>query len=348
MSNSPQHPVDLRSDTVTKPSPAMRAAMAQAEVGDDVYGEDPSINRLQSMMAERLGKEAALFVPSGSMANQIAVRVHTRPGDEVILERTAHSFLYETGALGGINGVQAHPVEGDQGLLNAPQVEAAIRPAPDHYARTSLIIAENTANGGGGTFYTPEALAELGKLARRRSLRFHLDGARLFNASVASGASLQTLAKPCDSVSACFSKGLGAPVGSILAGDRAFIHEAHRARKMFGGGMRQAGILAVAALYALENNVDRLSEDHENLRRLMEGLSKIEGLEGSPERYPTNIGYLQITREGLSATQLVKSLKSQGVLTNPTGPKEIRVVTHLDVDRPMIDLAIERFAVALK
>lgn len=339
--------IDLRSDTVTLPTKAMREAMAFAEVGDDVYDEDPTLNRLQEEMAKRLGKEDALFVPSGTMANQIAIRVHTRPGNEVILEKTGHSFLYETGALAGLNGVQAHPIEGENGLLSPAQIEAAIRPAPDHYALTRLVIVENTSNGGGGTFYRSKALQEIGALTKNRGLKFHLDGARLFNASVACGESLAALAAPADSVSVCFSKGLGAPVGSVIAGDKRFIKEAHRARKMFGGGMRQAGILAAAALYALEHHVGRLAEDHQNLSRLMQGLKTVEGLSLDPERFPTNIGYIKIVKV-LGALELVERLREKGVLINPTGPDEVRVVTHMGVNEDQILEAVEIFRKVLE
>ena len=337
--------VDLRSDTVTKPTPAMRQAMAQAEVGDDVYGEDPTVNRLQEMMAERLGKEASLFVVSGSMANQIAVRVHTRAGDEVIVDATGHSFLYESGGLGGLSHVQPNPIRGHRGLLTPDQIEAAIRPKWDHYARTSLVIVENTSNGGGGTLYQPEELRAIGETARRRGLAFHLDGARLWNASVKSGASLEALALPADSVSVCFSKGLGAPIGSVVAGSRGFIEEAHRQRKMLGGGMRQVGVLAAAAIYAIEHHVDRLEQDHANLRRLTEGLARIDGLSIEPDAFPTNIAYVDTE---LDAVEIAARLKKEGVLVNAMGPKSIRAVTHLDVDAKAIDVALERFRSAMR
>jgi threonine aldolase len=337
--------VDLRSDTVTKPTPAMRKAMAEADVGDDVYGEDPTVNRLQALMAERLGKEASLFVVSGSMANQIAVRVHTRPGDEVIVDATGHSFLYESGGLGGLSHVQPNPIAGKGGLLSVAQIEAAIRPKWDHYARTSLVIVEQTSNGGGGTLYSKEELAAIGALAKRRGLRFHLDGARLWNASVKSKTSLAELAAPADSVCVCFSKGLGAPIGSVIAGDRAFIEEAHRQRKMLGGGMRQVGILAAAALYAVEHHLDRLEQDHQNLRRLTEGLAQIDGLIVDPNAFPTNIAYVGTDRD---ATEVAARLRAEGVLVNAMGPKSIRAVTHLDVGESMIDVALERFRVAMR
>jgi threonine aldolase len=336
--------VDLRSDTVTKPTPAMRKAMAEADVGDDVYGEDPTTNRLQQMMAERLGKEASLFVVSGSMANQVAVRVHTRAGDEVIVDGTGHSFLYESGGLAGISHVQANPLPGVRGLLTAEQIEAAIRPPWDHYARTSMVIVENTSNGGGGTLYELSQLAAIGDLAKRRGLAFHLDGARLWNACVKSGASMAALAASADSVSVCFSKGLGAPIGSVVAGSRAFIEEAHRQRKMLGGGMRQVGVLAAAAIYAVEHHVDRLEQDHENLRRLAEGLARIDGLSIDPSLFPTNIAYVKTEQP---ASEVATKLRAAGVLVNAMGPNSIRAVTHLEVDSAAIDLALERFRKAI-
>lgn len=314
--------------------------MADAEVGDDVYGEDPTVARLQDLMAERLGKEAALFVTSGTMANQIAIRVHTRPGDEIITEVRGHSFLYESGALGGVAHVQANPVAAHRGLFTPEDIAGAVRPTWDQFARTSLAIVENTSNGGGGTFYSQEEMIALAQAASEHRLALHLDGARLWNAHVGSGISLEALAAPADSVSVCFSKGLGAPVGSLIAGDRAFINEAHRQRKMLGGGMRQVGILAAAALHAVENHVERLAEDHRNLRRLAEGLRRLPGLRVDPDAFPTNIAYVDTDR---AAAPLVDRLRDQGILVNATGPSTIRVVTHLDVEEGEVELALDGF-----
>lgn len=322
----------------------MRKAMAEAEVGDDVYGEDPTLNRLQDLMAERLGKEAALFVPSGTMANQIAIRVHTRPGDEVILEQSGHSFLYETGALGGVAHVQAHPVAGERGLLSATTVRAAIRPSVDHYARSSLLILENTSNGGGGTIYDRAHLDAVLGAATEGGLSKHLDGARLWNASVGSGLPMDVLASGFDSVSACFSKGLGAPIGSVIAGDAAFVHEAHRQRKMLGGGMRQAGILGAAALYAIEHHVARLADDHAQLARLIDGIGALPHLEVDRAAVTTNIAY--VTTD-LDAPKLVNDMAARGVLMNPTGPRAFRLVTHMDVGPADIDRAISTFSTVL-
>lgn len=322
----------------------MRKAIAEAEVGDDVYGEDPTVRRLEERIAGMLGKEAALFVSSGTMGNQIAIWAQTMPGDEVVLERSGHSFVYESGALAALGRVQAHPVAGDRGLLSPEAVERAIRPAPDHYPRTSILVIENTSNGGGGTLYTPEQFERLARVARSHGLRVHLDGARLFNAHVALGAPLSQLAAPADTASVCLSKGLGAPVGSVVAGTKAFIQAAHRLRKMLGGGTRQAGILAAAGLYALDHHLERLVEDHRNLRRLTEGIAPIAGLACEPDAYPTNIAYVKVTRPGLTAAALAQRLSSEGVKVNAMSPDEIRVVTHLDVDARQIDQAIARIA----
>jgi threonine aldolase len=340
--------IDLRSDTVTQPTPAMRTAMAEAEVGDDVYGEDPTVQELEHRIAVLLHKEAALFVPSGTMGNQISIRAQTTPGNEVIIERSGHSFQYESGALAGVAQVQAQPVDGDRGILSPEVVRRAVRPAPDHYPRTRLIVIENTTNGGGGTIYSAEQIEALSTLAKEMALGLHLDGARLFNAHVATGIPLHRFSKPCDSASVCLSKGLGAPVGSVIAGTRGFIADAHRLRKMLGGGMRQAGILAAAGLYALDHHVERLVEDHRNLRRLAEGIARIPGLSVDPDAHPTNIAYVKITRADRTAMDLLGALKKDGVLANATGPSEIRLVTHLDVERSDIDAAIEKFERAMR
>ncbi|MCC7384957.1 MAG: low-specificity L-threonine aldolase [Deltaproteobacteria bacterium] len=339
--------IDLRSDTVTRPSPPMRRAMAEAEVGDDVYGEDPTVRRLEATVAALLGKEAALFVPSGTMANQLALRSHTEPGDEAIIEATGHSYAYETGAMAGLSGVQARPLRGDRGLLDPADVERAVSPVSSHFARTRIILIENTSNRGGGTPYTLDRIAAIADIAERHRLALHMDGARLWNAHVATGIPLATYAARATSVSVCLSKGLGAPVGSVLAGTRVFIERAHRFRKMFGGGMRQAGILAAAGLWAIEHNVPRLAEDHQHLKRLAEGLAAIPGLRTDASRYETNIAYATVTRPGLSAAAVVERLKDAGVLVNATSPDELRFVTHLDVDAPMIEAAIARVRRAL-
>jgi len=340
--------IDLRSDTVTRPSPAMRQAMAQAEVGDDVFGEDPTVNRLQERAAEFLGKEAALYVPSGSMANQIALKVHCQPGDEVIVGEGAHNLLYESGAAGAIAGVQAATV-GRGGIFTARDVEAAWKSADNHsYAPTRLVCVENTHNRGGGVVWAQRDVGEIAAFAKARGIALHLDGARLCNAAIAQGASTVALAAPFDTVSMCFSKGLGAPVGSVIAGSKALMVRAHRFRKMLGGGMRQAGILAAAALYALENNVDRLGDDHANARLLAERLSQVPGLSVNLERVQTNIVMVALATWLPAGPEATAALKGAGVLCLPVGPRRLRLVTHLDVDRAGCERAVEVFAETLK
>lgn len=340
-------PVDLRSDTVTKPTPGMRRAIAEAEVGDDVYGEDPSVRRLEAEVAARLGMEAALFVPSGSMANMIAVRVHTEPSDEVILEAHGHSYAYEAGGMAGISGVQARPLETADGLLRPEQIEAAINPRNSHFARTRLVILENTSNRGGGTLYTPEHVEAVRAVTQRHGLGLHMDGARLWNAHVATQRPLLDFTRHVDSTSVCLSKGLGCPVGSLLAGPRPFIERAHRFRKMLGGGMRQAGVLAAAGLYALEHHVERLAEDHRRLRALASRLAALPGLAVAPERHPTNIAFVELEPGLPDAEWAARALRRQGVLVNAIGPRRLRLLTHLDVDDAGIERAVEAFRRAL-
>ena len=259
--------IDLRSDTVTKPTPAMRKAMAEAEVGDDVFGEDPTVNALQEKVAKILGKEASIFVPSGTMANQLAIKSHTQPGDEVIIEATSHPYNFEAGASAALSGIQFYCLKGIRGILDASQIEEAIRPDDHHFPVTRLICLENTHNRGGGSVYPIKKIAEISRFAKSKGLLLHLDGARLWNASVAAGIKPQEYAQWADSVSVCLSKGLGAPIGSLVAGSKTFIDRVHRFRKMFGGGMRQVGIIAAAGIYALDHHIGRLKEDHENAKR---------------------------------------------------------------------------------
>jgi threonine aldolase len=329
--------IDLRSDTVTRPSAAMRAAMAAAEVGDDVFGEDPTINRLQERAAAFLGKEAALFVPSGSMANQIALKVHCQPGDEVIVGEGSHNNLYESGAAGAIAGVQL-TVAGRGGLFTAAEVEALYKTASNHTnAPTRLVCIENTHNRGGGAVWRPREVAEIVEVARARGLALHLDGARLCNAVVAQGVPASSLAAGFDTVSMCFSKGLGAPVGSVIAGSKGLMDRAHRFRKMLGGGMRQAGILAAAALHALDHNVDRLAEDHANARLLAERLGQRPGL--SVAEVQTNIVLVDLGPGLPAAEEAVAGLRTAGVRCIAFGPRRLRLVTHLDVDRAACERA---------
>ena len=336
-------PIDLRSDTVTLPSPAMREAMSRAPLGDDVYGEDPTVNRLQEVVAALLGKEAALFVASGTMANQIGLGVLTRPGDEVICDQGAHPVNFEGGAMPALWGIQPRTLQGERGLLDPVQVEAAIRPESEHFPRSRVVEIENTHNRGGGSVYPVAQVRAIADVARRRGLDLYLDGARLLNAVVASGTPARDFAEGATLVSLCLSKGLGAPVGSLLAGDRDRIREARRLRKRLGGAMRQSGVLAAAGLYALEHNVERLAEDHENARALAKALSELPGVE-VPHRVETNL--LFVSFGGRSAGDLVTRFREVGVLSNPEGsrPDLVRFVTHLDVSREDVLEAARRIS----
>jgi threonine aldolase len=321
-------PYDLRSDTVTRPSPGMRQAMAAAEVGDDVYGEDPTVRRLEEQVAALLGKERALFVPSGTMGNQIGLLVHTRPGDEVIVGEGSHCAWYESGAGAAWAGVQ-FAVAGQGGLFSAAELELAIKPAQYHFPRTSLVVVENTHNRAGGRIFPQASVLEIAKAARSAGLALHLDGARLWNASAKTGLSPSQLAAPFDTVNVCFSKGLGAPVGSAFVGSHEHVRAAHRFRKMLGGGMRQVGILAAAALYALEHHRERIAEDHaaaQAFAAALEGAPGIELLSGPVE---TNIVQLALTRG--DAYDFAKRAASAGVLLNAISRTSLRAVTHLDI-----------------
>ncbi|MDE0207233.1 MAG: low-specificity L-threonine aldolase [Candidatus Tectomicrobia bacterium] len=336
--------IDLRSDTVSKPSPEMRRAMAEAEVGDDVFGEDPSVNRLQEVAAQVLGKEAALYVPSGTMANQISVKVHTQPGDEVIMERTSHPFNSESGGLAALSGVQVNLLDGQRGTLAAEQVARVIRRGNDvHNAPTRLVSLENTHNRGGGAVYPIDRIREIHDVARAEGIAMHLDGARLLNASVASGMPAPEIAQYFDSCTLCLSKGLGAPVGSVIAASEDFIARAQRYRKMFGGGMRQAGILAAAAIYALENNVDRLADDHQNAKLLAERISGAPGMRIEPSNVETNIIYLQLdpAEARVDTPGLAAAMRQRGVLALAMGRHAMRLVTHLDVSREQVEQAAD-------
>ncbi|HUC12439.1 MAG TPA: threonine aldolase family protein [Stellaceae bacterium] len=325
--------IDLRSDTVTRPSAAMRQAMAAAPVGDDQYGEDPSVNQLQERIAELLGKEAALFVPSGTMANQIGLKVLTRPGDEVVLGQEAHIVWHEAGAGAANSGVQFAPV-GRGGLFGAADLQAAYKP-PGHivFPPTTLVAVENTHNRGGGVvFPQPDAIA-ICAAAREFGMASYLDGARLFNAAAASGRSLAELAAPFDLASVALSKGLGCPVGSVLAGRRETIALAHRARRMFGGAMRQAGILAAAGLWALDHNLDRLTQDHANARLLAERLAELDGVDLDLATAQTNIVIFQMRAGMPDAATIVARAAAAGVLVSAFAGRTVRAVTHLDVSR---------------
>ncbi len=326
------HLVDLRSDTVTRPSPGMREAMARAEVGDDVYGEDPTVRLLQDRVADLYGKEAALFVPSGSMANQIAISIHTKPGDEVIIGAGAHCMLYEGGAAGALNGIQFH-VLGTTGLYEASDVAAAIQPDNHHFAPTTLIAVENTHNRGGGRIFPQRSITAIAEVARAKGLKLHLDGARLLNAAVATNTPVRELAAPFDSASLCLSKGLGAPIGSLIVGTGEAMWRAHRRRKMLGGGMRQVGILAAAGLYALENNVARLADDHANARKFAEAIARAPGVAVDVPSVETNIVIWDLRAEvPIDAAAFVERSRERGLLLNAIGARRLRAVTHLDVD----------------
>jgi threonine aldolase len=333
--------VDLRSDTVTRPSPGMRQAMAEAEVGDDVFHEDPSVNRLEEMVAALYGKDAALYVASGTMANQIAIRAQTHHGDEIIMERTSHPFNSEAGALAALAGVQVNLIDGAHGIMDAEQIRAVVRSPDVHHAPTALICLENTHNRGGGSVWPLENIRAIREVARAAGVPMHLDGARLMNACVATGLTPKDYAQYFDSCTLCLSKGLGAPVGSLVIGAKEFITKAHRFRKQFGGGMRQAGILAAAGIYALEHNVERLAEDHLNAKRLARGIAEIEGLAVDVNRVETNIVYFDVRQAGLSVPTLLERLKAEGVLMLGTGPNSIRAVTHLDVSKDGIERAVK-------
>ena len=301
------------------------------------------MNALQERVARLLGKEAALFVPSGTMANQLAIKSHTQPGDEVILEATSHPNNFESGAMAALAGVQIYCLPGQRGILEARQIEQAIRPEDHHYPVTKLICLENTHNRGGGSIYPLKTLETICKMATSRGLRVHLDGARLWNASVATGIKPQEYARCADSVSVCLSKGLGAPVGSLVAGTASLIDRAHRFRKMFGGGMRQAGILAAAGMYALDHHLDRLREDHENAKRLALGLKEIKGISIDPDHVETNIIIFGVAGTGKTPAQIKEEMKREGVWLSGIGPMQIRLVTHLDVGHKDIEKSLEAF-----
>ena len=337
--------IDLRSDTVTKPTEAMREAMARAEVVDDVYGEDPTVNRLQEMVAGLLGKKAALFVPSGTMANQLAIRIQTQPGQEVIAESKAHIVRYEQGAAGALAGVQLHWVTGDRGIMGPEHIEAAIRPKDQHSIQTALICLENTHNAGGGTIYPLSTIERIRAVASAHGVPMHLDGARLFNAVAATTLPPAAYAQHFETVSVCLSKGLGAPAGSLLlTNDPALIDKARRFRRMYGGAMRQAGILAAAGIYALEHHIGQLKDDHDNAKRLARKLQQIPAVTINPQHVESNIIIFDIIGHRLCPSELVAALRREHVLINAVGGTSFRAVTHLDVSTRQIDAAADAFA----
>jgi threonine aldolase len=329
--------IDLRSDTVTRPTPAMREAMARAAVGDDVYGEDPTVRALEQRACALTGKESALFMASGTMANQVAVRAHTEPGDALLTAPDAHVVAFEGGGVAALSGVQPILVGAD-GVFTGDDVRAALRPLDSHFPRLRLVCMENTHNRAGGRVVPREAVESVARVAREAELALHLDGARVFNASVCSGVAVHELARPFDSVSFCLSKGLGAPVGSLLCGSSRFIARAHRFRKMFGGGLRQAGILAAAGLHALDHHVKDLADDHARARRLADGLRGLPGIGAVPEPQ-TNIVVFEVAG-GTPAPAFVERLRQRGVLLGAISPSWVRAVTHRDVDTPAIERAL--------
>lgn len=332
--------IDLRSDTVTKPSKAMLEVMMQAPVGDDVFNEDPTVIELEAYTADLFGKEAALFCPSGTMTNQIAIKVHTQPGDEVICDVNSHIYNYEGGGISFNSGVQARLITGEEGRLNPALIEPCINGDFDWLARTMLVSLENTVNRAGGSFYTKEQIRPVYELCRNRNLKLHLDGARLFNALAETGDTPKETGAYFDSISVCLSKGLGAPIGSLLLGDKQFIKKARRVRKVFGGGMRQAGIIAAAGLYALKNNVGRLKEDHLKAKKLEQELKHLPYIESILPVY-TNIVIFNLKKELMSGEQFEKKLAEKNIRISAFGKQTIRFVTHLDYTDEMLGRTIE-------
>jgi threonine aldolase len=343
MREYPSDRVDLRSDTVTQPTAAMREAMMNAPVGDDVLGDDQTVIQLQEMLAEMLGKEAALFVPSGTMSNAIAIRAHTVPGDEIITENASHIYVYEGGGYAALSGCSVALVPGKSGIMEPKDVEKAIRKQEGslgHYPNGSLVCVENTANRGGGTCYPQDTLDEIAKIAHENGCAAHIDGARLFNASVATGVSPSRMVKEYDSISICLSKGLGTPVGSVLVGSSDFISKAHRWRKMFGGGMRQAGVLAACGIYALENHVQRLEEDHRRAKYLAEAVNSIDGFNVNLASVETNMVYIE---GDIGAKKILEKLAEQGVDVLEVGPTAVRAVVHLHITDEDVERTIQAF-----
>jgi threonine aldolase len=332
--------VDLRSDTVTRPTPEMRRAMAEAEVGDDVYGEDPTVNRLEKRAAEIFEKEAALFVPTGCMGNLICVRSWTHHGNEVICEERSHVNLYELASMSAIAGCMPRVARGEDGILTWEEIKAVIRPKIYYDSQTALVCLENTSNMAGGTVYPTERVNEICDRAHEMGLKVHLDGARIFNAATALGDNVAAMTKKVDSVMFCLSKGLGAPVGSMVAGSKAFIEKARIHRKMFGGGMRQAGVIAAAGLIALEQSPARLHIDHENAKLLAEGIAQIPGLKIDPKKVRSNIVIFDCTKTGMTAVELCDALYPHGIWAQDTALYSVRVVTHCDVDRTGCERAL--------
>jgi threonine aldolase len=340
--------IDLRSDTVTRPTAGMRAAMAAAEVGDDVFGEDPTVIKLEERVAALLGKETAVFVPSGTMSNQIAVRIHTRPGDELLCDLNCHIFQYEAGGPAALSGVMCRTFPGEDGILDVAQLDGQIHPENVHLTTTRLVCLENTHNRGGGKIYPLEKIAAISRWARANRLAMHLDGARLWNAIVATGVAGVRWGEHFDTVSVCFSKGLGAPVGSALVGSRDLIQRARRIRKLFGGGMRQAGVIAAGALFALENHVERLREDHANAQILAAAIRSCSVLKLVPDDVQSNLVWFRIDPAAGDAYELTDRLRERGVLIHPLGSHALRACTHLDVTAVQVRFAADTLLDAIK
>ncbi|NEQ54260.1 MAG: aminotransferase class I/II-fold pyridoxal phosphate-dependent enzyme [Leptolyngbya sp. SIO3F4] len=338
-------PIDLRSDTITQPTSAMREAIATAEVGDDVLGDDPTVKQLERYVAGLLGKEAAVFMPSGTMTNQIALRTHTEPGDEVILESQAHIYYYEGGGPAALSGVMCRLIKGERGIFTAADLDQVLRPSDVHFPKTKLVCLENTHNRGGGTIYPLSEIKAIGQVCQQNDLKLHLDGARLWNACLATNTSEADYAEPFDSVSVCFSKGLGAPVGSALVGSSEFIERARRFRKMFGGSMRQAGMMAAGAVYAIKHHRPHLKEDHINAQTLAKGLQTVRGIVIDPKTVQTNIVVFQTV--ALPAQILVERLKLKGVYVLAVGANTIRAVTNLMVTDTQIQQVPDLVELAL-
>jgi len=335
--------IDLRSDTVTKPSKEMLEAMMKADVGDDVYGEDPTVNLLQKRIAEMFGKESALFVPSGTMGNEICIKVHTQPGDEIIVEQDSHIFVYETAGPSLLSGVQMKTIAGKNGSMTVEQIKNAIRPKVYYLPNTKLICMENTHGRSGGSIIPLEDIKRIREVALGENIKMHLDGARIWNASIETGISLSEYAKYFDSLLVCFSKGLGAPIGSIIIGDTEFIDEARRYRKIFGGGMRQVGILAAAAIYAIDHNIDRLKEDHKKAKIFAEQLNFIKNIQIVPKNIETNMVMIDISSTGKTQAYILNLLKDNGLLLTPERTSLLRAVMHLDVSLEQVYKAIDIF-----
>jgi threonine aldolase len=341
--------IDLRSDTVTLPTETMRESISRAALGDDVFGEDPTINRLETMMAERLGKEAALLVVSGTMGNIASLLTHCARGEEVILGDSSHIFLNEAGGMSALGGIFPHTIPNQpDGTLRLEDIETAIRAENIHFPRTRLIALESTHNRCYGAPLTPGYTAAVVALAKRHGLLLHLDGARIFNAAVALGVDVRDLTRGFDSINVCLSKGLAAPVGSVVCGSREFIARARRTRKMLGGGMRQAGIIAAAGITALEEMVERLAEDHQNARRLADGIAGIDGLATDPHRVRTNILYMDLVDRRFSDDEFLRRLAEKGICVSHTGPARFRMLTHYGIGKPEIDAALKSLNEVMK